>query len=56
MKNRWKEYLEELYSEDKRIEKEQNNTPEYEMEHEVLEAEVEWVIKQTKHLDMTGYL
>jgi len=26
MKNRWKNYLEELYSEDKKVEKEQNET------------------------------
>src|SRR6218665_3966377 len=43
MKNRWKEYSEELYSEDKRIEKEQTDTTDYEME-----PEVEWAIKQLK--------
>ena len=39
MKNRWREYSEELYSEDKRIEKEQTDTTDYEMEPEVMEAE-----------------
>src|SRR6218665_294985 len=48
MKNRWKEYSEELYSEDKRIQKEQTDTTDYEMEAEVMEAEVEWAIKQLK--------
>src|SRR6218665_1186643 len=48
MKNRWKEYSEELYSEDKRIEKEQTDMTDYEMEPEVMEAEVEWAIKQLK--------
>src|SRR6218665_3054035 len=48
MKNRWKEYLVELYSEDKRIEKKQTDTTDYEMEPEVMEAEVEWAIKQLK--------
>src|SRR6218665_3883356 len=48
MKNRWKEYSEELYSEDKRIEKEQTDTTDFEMEPEVMEAEVEWAIKQLK--------
>src|SRR6218665_2464266 len=47
-KNRWREYSEELYSEDKRIEKEQTDTRDYEMEPEVMEAEVEWAIKQLK--------
>src|SRR6218665_3636312 len=31
MKNRWKEYSEELYSEDKRIEKEQTDMTDYEI-------------------------
>src|SRR6218665_1599194 len=48
MKNRWREYSEELYSEDKRIEKEQTDTTDFEMEPEVMEAEVEWAIKQLK--------
>jgi len=39
---------EDLYSEDKRIEKEQTDTTDYEMEPEVMEAEVEWTIKQLK--------
>src|SRR6218665_114608 len=43
VKNRWREYSEELYSEDNRIEKEQTDTTDYEME-----AEVEWAIKQLK--------
>src|SRR6218665_1733143 len=58
MKNRWKEYSAELYSEDKRIEKEQTDMTDYEMEPEVMEAEVEWAIKQlktTKHQDRMGY-
>ena len=41
MKSRWKEYSEELYSDDKRIDKEQIYTTDYEMEPEVLEAEVD---------------
>src|SRR6218665_2545334 len=48
MKNRWKEYSEELYSEEKRIEKEQTDTTDFEMEPEVMEAEVEWAIEQLK--------
>src|SRR6218665_2640123 len=48
MINRWKEYSEELYSEDKRIEKEQTDTTDFKMEPEVMEAEVEWAIKQLK--------
>src|SRR6218665_3608126 len=48
MKNRWREYSEELCSEDKRIEKEQTDTADYEMEPEVVEAEVELAIKQLK--------
>src|SRR6218665_1863282 len=48
MKNRWKDYLEELYSEDKKVEKEQNETTDYEMEPEAMEADVEWAIKQLK--------
>src|SRR6218665_3304995 len=48
MKNRWKEYSEELHSEDKRIKKEQSDMTEYKMEPEVMEAEVEWAIKQLK--------
>ena len=40
-----KEYPEELYSEDKRIEKEEYDTMEYEMEPEVM---VEWAMKQLK--------
>src|SRR6218665_617166 len=48
MKNRWREYSEELYSEDKRIKKEQTDTTDYEMEPKVMEAEVEWAIKQLK--------
>src|SRR6218665_2423199 len=48
MKNRWREYSEELYSKDKRIEREQTDTTDYEMEPEVMEAEVEWAIKQLK--------
>jgi len=45
---RWKEYSEELYSEDKRIEKQQTDTTDFEVEPEVMEAEVEWAIKQLK--------
>ena len=48
MKNRWKEYSKKLNSEDKTVEKEQNNTTEYEMEPEVMKADVEWAIKQLK--------
>ena len=47
MKSRWKKYSEELYSEDKRIEKEQTDTTDYEMEPEV-KVEVEWAINQLK--------
>ena len=49
MKNRWKEYSEELYSEDKIIEKEQMDSTDYAMEQEVMEAEVEWAIEQLKY-------
>ena len=42
MTNRWREYSEELYSQDTRIEKEETDTTDYEMEPEVMEAEVEW--------------
>src|SRR6218665_953105 len=48
MKSRWNEYSEGLYSEDNRIEKEQTDTTDYEMEAEVMKAEVEWAIKQLK--------
>ena len=48
IKNRWKEYTEELYSEDKRVKKEFVDVTEFEKEPEVMEAEVEWAIKQLK--------
>ena len=48
IKNRWKEYTEELYSEDKRVKKEVVEITEFEKEPEVMEAEVEWAIKQLK--------
>jgi len=35
MKNRWKEYSEELYRKDKRVEEVQNDATEYEMEPEL---------------------
>src|SRR6218665_2907635 len=54
MKTRWKEYSEELYSEDKRIEKEQTYTTDFEMEPEVMEAEGEWAIKQLKNNKAPG--
>ena len=48
IKSRWKEYTEELYSEDKRVKKEKIDVTEYEKEPEIMEAEVEWAIKQLK--------
>ena len=48
MKERWKEYTEELYKEDKRVKVEKIDVTEYENEPEVMEAEVEWAIKQLK--------
>src|ERR1043165_8719442 len=48
IKNRWKEYTEDLHSEDKRVKKEVVEITEFEKEPEVLEAEVEWAIKQLK--------
>ena len=40
------QFFRELYSVDQNIEKEQADTTYYEMEPEVLEAEIEWTIKQ----------
>jgi hypothetical protein len=48
MKKRWKEYTEELYSEDKRVKVGKIEVTEYENEPEVMEAEVDWAIKQLK--------
>ena len=48
MKKRWKEYTEELYKEDKRVKIDKIDVTEYEKEPEVMEAEVEWAIKQLK--------
>jgi len=48
MKNRWKEYTEDLYNEDKRVKVEKIDVTEYEIEPEVMEAEVEWAINQLK--------
>ena len=48
IKSRWKEYTEELYSEDKRVKRKKIDVTEYEKEPEVMEAEVEWAIKQLK--------
>ena len=48
MKKRWREYSEELYSEDKRVKKEIYDLTDDGKEPEVMEAEVEWAIKQLK--------
>ena len=37
-----------LYTEDKRVKKEKTDVTEYEKEPDVMEAEVEWAIKQLK--------
>src|ERR1700733_11359088 len=54
MKKRWKEYTEELYSEDKRVKKEVIDITNYEKEPEVMEAEVEWAIRQLKDNKASG--
>src|ERR1700735_4338666 len=46
---RWKEYTEELFKEDKRVVKENiNDEEEFEKETTIMEAEVEWAIRQLK--------
>ena len=49
IKERWREYTEELYKEDKRVVKENiNDEEEFEKEPTIMEAEVEWAIRQLK--------
>jgi len=58
MKSRWKESSEGLYSEDKRIEKEQTDMTDYKIEPEVMKAKVEWAneLKDNKAPGHDGYL
>jgi len=55
MKARWREYTEELYKEDERVVKENIKIEEVENEPEILEAEVEWAIKQLKDNKAPGH-
>src|SRR6218665_3403471 len=48
------QFFRELYSVDQNIEKEQADTTYYEMEPEVIEAELEWAIKQLEDKKAPG--